>query len=462
MSSQPHVIVVGGGSAGLFAALGLADHARVTLIEAGIDPGSPAPSRYVDEHRYPECDWDYTEADTGVHLVRGKVLGGCSTVNAAAAVRGQPSCFAGWGNAWQWDDVLPTFRAIETDEQFGAAPYHGDAGPVVVTRLAQGPLDIAFLDAAKKRGHADCADHNAPGAFGAGPWPTNRVDGSRWGTLAAVAPLVRGRVDIRASSAVRSLVADGGRVTGVEIDGVAGRETLAADLVILAAGAFGTPEILVRSGLDLAGVGAGLQDHPWISMDVDADADAIMARPVSGGLLRYDGAAAGESVSEIQIFPFSAFIYDPSVAPSRYRMSVGLMEPQSRGSVEVDERNTRIHLKHLRDDVDAERMAAGVRHAGELLEDMATAGVVRLPADPWWQAPDLVAAMRARVESYNHPVGTCAIGSVVDERLRTENLTGLRIADASVMPVIPQANTNLTAMMIGARCAELVLADDFA
>jgi choline dehydrogenase len=451
-------VIVGGGSAGLFCALGLADRAEVTLLEAGIDPGSPSPDRFLHQHLYPDCDWDYTDADNGRHLVRGKVLGGSSTVNASAAVRGQPAAFDAWGTGWGWDDVLPGLRAVEHDLEFGDAPWHGDAGPVVVCRLPQGPLDDAFAAAAGTLGHAPCADHNAPGAIGVGPWPTNRVGGGRWGTLPAVAPLVRDQVTIRGCSAVRNVVIRDGRAVGVEIAGPHGSELIDADLIVLSAGAFGTPEVLWRSGVDRPAIGSGLQDHPWVMMDVFADPAAMAERPVSGGLLR--AAIGGDPTRELQVFPFAADLYQPEVDPRTYRMSVSVMTPTSVGSMRQQGDSAAIRLGHLADDADVDAMVEAVTCAADVLDEMAAAGTVVLPDEPWWRSSGLAAELRGRVESYNHPVGTCGIGRVVDERLRVDGIDALRIADASVMPNIPSANTNLASMMIGWRAAEMIAADE--
>jgi choline dehydrogenase len=448
------VVIVGGGSAGLFCALRLADRAEVVVVEAGLDPGSPAPDRYVDQHLYPDCDWDYVEADRGYHLVRGKVLGGSSTVNAAAAVRGQPSCFDAWGEGWRWDDVLPALRAIETDVQFGDRAWHGEVGPVPVTRLPGGPLDDAFEAAARAAGHPACADHNEPGAMGVGPWPTNRVGGGRWGTLAAVAPLLRGRVDILGGREVRRIILDGRRAVGVELAGAGGGERVDADLVVVAAGTFGTPELLWRSGIAVAGVGDGLVDHPWVTLDVACDAAALDERPVSGGLLRY--APARDPGGEIQVFGFSAALYEPDVTPGTYRMSVSTMAPRSVGRMTADDGASAIRLAHLHDPADVDVMLEGVGHAGDLLDHMAAAGAVRVPPDPWWRRRDVARKLVDRVTTYNHPVGTCAIGRVVDADLCVDGYDALRIADASVMPVIPKANTNLASMMVGWRAADLL------
>ncbi|TQJ29992.1 GMC family oxidoreductase [Microbacterium sp. SLBN-146] len=446
---KPRVIIVGGGNGGLLTAHRIADVADVTLIEAGIDPGDPVPPAFLHEHGYPDHDWDYTNLDSGQHLVRGRVLGGGSTVNAAAGSRGQPSGFEGWGPGWQWDDLLPAMRAIETDEQYGAEPYHGDSGPIRITRLAPGPLDDAFSAASAGAGHPLCADHNAPGSRGYGPWPTNRVDGGRWGALAAVAPLVRDRITLRDRTLVRRVLVDGGRAVGVDVDGPGGREQLFADLVVISCGAFGTPELLWRSGIEAPGIGEGLQDHPWLMMNVLARNEAdVFARPVSGSLLR--APVADDPADEFQVFPFSTWLYDHSAPRASYSVSVALMQPVSRGSVgRADDDSARIRLGHLDHPSDLDRMVRAVMHTADLIDEMASSGIVTIPGDAWWRTRDLSTAVRQRVETYNHPVASCGIDRTVDRRLNVEGVEGLKIIDASVMPKIPDGGPNLVTMAIG-------------
>ncbi|WP_396230881.1 GMC family oxidoreductase N-terminal domain-containing protein, partial [Frankia sp. EI5c] len=274
------MIIVGAGTAGLMLADGIAERADVTLVEGGIDPGSPAPPELLYDYIFPaSLDWGY-RSTAGVPLPRGKVIGGCSTVNSSAGVRGQQWDFDPWGEGWTWADCLPAFKANETDEQFGDADYHGDSGPIVMTRLSQGAIDDAFTAACLAAGHPSAPDHNAPGALGIGPWPTNRVDEGRWGTLAGVMPGLRGRVTLLAETTARRVVITDGRARGVEVTGPDGaNRVLDADVVVLAAGAFGTPELLVASGVDLPGVGEHLQDHPWVMLNVTADPEVIAARP---------------------------------------------------------------------------------------------------------------------------------------------------------------------------------------
>ncbi|GLY30969.1 GMC family oxidoreductase [Kineosporia sp. NBRC 101731] len=454
------IVIAGGGNGGLWAAHRLADVADVTVIEAGIDPGDPVPARFLHEHAYPDCDWDYTDADSGRHLVRGKVLGGGSTVNAAAGSRGQPTGFSDWGPGWQYEDLLPYMRRVETDEQFGDASYHGDSGPIHVTRLAPGPLEDAFAAASRALGHADCPDHNAPGAMGVGPWPTNRVEGGRWGALAAVAPLLRHRITLRDRTLVRRVLVANGVATGVEIEGPAGVETLDADLVIVSGGAYSTPELLWRSGIDAPGIGTGLQDHPWVMMNVEADPDAIGQRPVSGSLLR--APVHDDPADEFQVFPFSTWLYDRSARKSSWSVSVALMQPHSRGSItRRPDDSGEIRLGHLGETSDLERMLAALRATDEVLVRMADAGQVKVPADAWWRGGDVAGELRRRVETYNHPVASCGIGRTVERNLDVIGVRNLKIIDASVMPSICDGGPNLVTMAIGLRGGDLV-ASEFA
>lgn len=455
------VVIAGGGNGGLLAAHRIADHAEVILIEAGLDPGDPVPETFLHGHPpFAGADWDYTDLDSGHHLVRGKVLGGGSSVNAAAGSRGQPSGYAGWPAGWRWEDLLPGFVAIETDEQFGDRPYHGDSGPIRITRLSQGPLDEAFFAASRAAGHAACEDHNAPDTKGYGPWPTNRVDLARWGALAAVAPLVRHRIELRDRTLVTRVLLEGRRAVGVEVQGPGGLETIPADLVIVAGGTYSTPELLWRSGIRAPGIGEGLQDHPWLMMNVLARSeDDVMARPVSGSLLR--AAIADDPADEFQVFPFSTWLYDRSRPRHEYGVSVALMQPVSRGRIERgDDDRARIRLGHLKEDSDLERMAIAVERTADLIDAMAATGMVTVPADAWWTTGDVRDVLRSRVETYNHPVASCGIGRTVDDRLNIIGYEGLKIIDASTMAKIPDGGPNLVTMAIGWLGGGIVLEDN--
>jgi choline dehydrogenase len=467
---SPDVLIVGAGSAGLFAALGLAGNARVTLVETGPDAGTPPPDWMLYDYLLPdECYHHYTDAGTGMDLPQGRGTGGGSTVNSAAALRGQPWDFDGWNvPGWSWPEVLPGFRAIEADQQFGVSSFHGTTGPIPITRHRPGPLDEAFMSLAAKRDHPAAEDHNAPGALGIGVWPTNRMGTGRWGTHAGVLPLVRDRIDLRAGTSVDRLVFEGTRCVGADVTGPGGAERILAGQVVLCAGAFGTPLLLMRSGIGpdgdvarLPGVGENLQDHPWCLLDVDVtDAADIEARPVSGSLLRYE-LGDGEH-NEVEIFPWQTKPYVPSLPATQVSFTAAVMTPLSRGRLSLTPGGPVVESRHLTHERDMATMASVVTETASYLDELAAAGLIRLPASPWWRGDDLVAACRRNIGTYNHHSGTCRLGpedtddTVVGPRLNVLGTENLLVADSSVLPVIPRANTNLTSMMIGYRAAEFL------
>jgi choline dehydrogenase len=323
------------------------------------------------------------------------------------------------------------------------------------------------------------ADHNAPGALGHGVWTTNRRDGGRWGTWAGVAPAARSAgVDIRPDTSASRLIFDGERCVGAEVNGPDGAERIEADRVVVCAGAYGSPSLLMRSGIGpedvlarlgvepvsvLPGVGQNLHDHPWCLLDVDVvDAALIEARPVSGALLRFELPDAAAEHVEAEIFPWQTRPYDLTSPPTRVSFTAALMAPRSRGSFTLEPDGPRVRVGHLRDDADAAHLAEIVRVTADMIDYLEADGVVTVPGDAWWRADDdLVRASRAAVSSYHHHSGTCRLGEPDDRRtvvgpdlgvLGTRNLT---VADSSIIPIIPRANTNLASMMIGYRAADL-------
>jgi choline dehydrogenase len=490
MPTSTDTLVIGAGAAGLFAAWRWAARGSVTVIEAGPDAGDPPPRWALYDYVLPEAHYyRYTDTGTGKPVPQGRGLGGGSTVNSAAALRGQPWCYDGWQvPGWSWEECLAGFRGIEADQQYADAPYHGADGLIPVTRLDPGPLDEAVFAWCQDAGHPRVDDHNAPGALGYGVWTTNRRDGGRWGTYAGVVPAARrAGVRIRPDTAARRLVFDGTRCTGADVTGPDGPERITAGRVIVCAGAYGSPALLLRSGIGpeaalarlgadpvsvLPGVGANLADHPWCLLDVDvADAALIEARPVSGALLRYElPSVPGESVSgdsepgehrEAEIFPWQTRPYDLVSPPTRVSFTAALMAPRSRGRFELGPDGPHLRVGHLAEDADAANMAEIVATTAELLEALAKEGVLTIPDGAWWRADDLVAAARAAVSSYHHHSGTCrmgdpgADGTVVGPDLAVLGLRDLAVADSSVMPSLPRANTNLASMMIGYRSADV-------
>jgi choline dehydrogenase len=484
MTTSTDTLVIGAGSAGLFAALRAAAHGSVIVVEAGQDAGNPLPDWALYDYALPPAYYHrYTDADTGQVMPQGRGLGGGSTVNSAAALRGQPWCYDSWGvTGWGWADVLPALNAIESDQQYADRAYHGGAGLIPVTRLTPGPLDEAVFGWCRTAGYPGIEDHNAPGALGHAMWTTNRRDGGRWGTWAGVVPAARAAgVVIRPDTTAVRLVFDGTRCTGAEVTrtGAADRgtaELIRAARVIVCAGAYGSPELLLRSGIGpepvlaalgtepvsvLAGVGANVQDHPWCLLNVDVtDAALIEARPVSGALLRYELDDPDAEHVEAEIFPWQLRPYDLSSPPTAVAFTAALMAPRSRGTFTLTPAGRELRVGLLADDADAAHMVSIVREAAALVAALAKDGLVTVPDGAWWQVTDdaaLAAACRAVAGTYNHHSGTCRLGEPGDERtvvgpdLSVLGTAGLAVADSSVIPVIPRANTNLISMAIGYR-----------
>jgi len=293
-TEEYHVIGVGGGAAGCVVAARLAETGSrsVLLLEAGPDLRASVPDALRDGWRLtPEFDWDYaSEPDARGEvedLRRGKLLGGTSWVTRFA-LRGSAADYDEWealGNdGWGFEDVLPYFRRLEADADFGDRPWHGDAGPMPISRylnLDLTEIGAAGLEAFEAVGFPLVEDHNQPGAVGAGRMPLSSRAGTRVTTADAYLPVdgTPPNLSIRADAQVAEVVFEETRARGVRlVDGT----VIEGDWVVLSAGTYGSPQILMRSGvgpaehlhslglpvrLDLAGVGANLADHAGVDID---------------------------------------------------------------------------------------------------------------------------------------------------------------------------------------------------
>lgn len=402
-----------------------------------------------------------------LHLFAGRVVGGSSATNNAMALRGQPADYDGWaalGNpGLGFADVLPYFRVVERDLDF-TDEWHGRDGPVPISRPTQlTPLQQAFTDSCRAAGYRAVDDHNAPAARGVGPMPFNQLDGVRQSTALTYLAEARKRpnLTIRGEALVERVVLSGTKVTGVRLAEPA--ETVEADLVVLAAGAYGSPLLLQRSGIgpadelrdagidvrvDLPGVGRNLQDHPLLRLPFATTApDEI---PPLQAMLT---CAASGGDPDLQIFPAGPMTAD---GETMSHLVVAVIAPQSRGTVRL-RAITPCLLDHPGDE---RRMVAGIRLAHEIAGMGPLAGLVtpKQAARDSTDA-DLAAMARAETASYQHPVGTCRMGpesdpsAVTDTRGAVRGADGLRVVDASTMPGIPRANTNLTTLMLAERFA---------
>ncbi|MFY9587668.1 MAG: GMC oxidoreductase [Actinomycetota bacterium] len=483
------VIVIGAGAAGGIVAARLAERGRVVLLlEAGPDFADDAIPDFVTTHHLanvPSHDWGYmSEGDRTIPLPRGRLVGGSSSVNSIAAVRPQPADLDAWGFAeWTWDACLPALCRLETDVAFGHEPYHGSDGPI---RVERGDLDgaravtRAGFEACIEAGYAVEMDQNAPGATGAGPQPSNVADGVRQSTLVTYIREARKLPDftLRADALVDRILFDGDRAAGVVL---AGGEELRADLVVLAGGAYATPQILMRSGIGPAGhlneigiavradlpVGDGLLDHPALPgiLGLAREPEEALVPLTQRWMLRtsFDGRDGEE---DVHIFgPFTRMSVGEPMPPEGFVIAGFGTKPRSRGTVRLRSADPtaapRVVLNYFADPADLDVMVRCVRAIHELYAQPSLQKVTDQVVFPAPGIPDDELRELIRVGSLtdHHPAGTCAIGPVVDPHLRVHGFDGLRVCDASVMPDIPRANTNFPTMMIAERFIELLDAE---
>lgn len=495
-------VIVGAGSAGAALAARLSERPdrRVLLLEAGVDRAYP--ERAADVPLMDGFHWDYSAHIAGPGAGReypyrvGRLVGGSSAVNGALALRGLPADFDSWAAAgnpdWAWERVLPFYAALEADADFGGGPGHGAAGPVPIRRDAElAPVAAGFLRACAALGLPEVADLNgADTGAGAGRIPRNAVHGRRMSTTEAYLASARDRPNLAVwpGCQVARVVVEGGRARGVEVVQDGRVATVGCDRVTLSAGAIGTPVILQRSGIgpagrlsalgvrpvaDLAGVGAGLVDHPFIALWAEAAEGACRpGDPLHQVLARLPGAGGAPELSVTLLNNVTDLAVPMIGGLLRGRtgvsLSAALLRPESRGSVALRDADPGtppvIALRLASADRDVEGLMAGVRAVWSLARDGALAPLLRRVFLWTARMVEDEAMLRASVPRFVcpswHPAGTARMGpahdagAVVDERLRVHGVADLQVVDASVMPAIPSAPTNLTCMMLAERAAE--------
>jgi choline dehydrogenase-like flavoprotein len=526
-------VIVGAGSAGCIVASRLCEEAGVSvvLLEAGGSDRTrfcEIPGMVSVIHTVPQVkkrfDWGYYTvpqvhaAGRRIPTTRGKVLGGSSSINGMLFVRGNRANYDDWAAdgcpGWSYADVLPAFKRLE-DWEGGATPLRGSGGPVAVTRQKDlTPASEAFMQAvAGTSGVPVLEDYNGASQEGAFAYQMSAKGGVRFSTSQAyLRERTPGNLEVRTGATVLRVVIEGGRAVGVEILGPRGPEVVRARReVVLSAGVFGSPQILMLSGIGPADhlrehgiqavadlpVGKNLHDHLFVPMTFLAPT-AIhhgTAWHFLGGVLQeamrgdswfgrtvFEGGAflrsrhAKSSVPDLQIHSLPWAYPTPNqdapvrpVVDPRAAITVmpTLIYPQSRGEVRLASKDPTapplIDPAYLSDPADAQFLIDGMKLTREIMRHSLLAGVVTGELHPGSAAPDdagLARELPNRIHTVYHPVGTCRMGSderaVVDPELRVRGVQGLRVADAAVMPTITGGNTNAPAMMIGERCAELM------
>jgi len=508
-------VIVGAGSAGCVLAARLSEDPGVSvlLLETGppdVNENIHVPLGYLQLART-EIDWDYCTVPERscfgrrLPLPRGRVLGGSSSINAMIYIRGNPADYDGWGiEGWAWEDLFPYFLRAEDNER-GASPWHGVGGPLPVSDQRSGnTITPAFVEAGVEAGLERNEDFNGPAQAGVGMYQVTQRGGMR--ASAAVSYLhpamERENLTVLPYMHVDRILFEGTRAVGVEAGQLGQAQELRAEgEVLLCGGTYNSPQLLMLSGvgpaehlemreievlLDQPQVGANLSDHAasytvWTTPEPASLLQALepaaleqfttgQTGPFASNLAEAGGFAAvadgdGEEAPDTQIHVAPLQIVDEGMAdPEAHGVWVSpcLLTPVSRGSVRLASKDPTakpiVRNEFFAAEEDMPRMTAAVRLAEEICGQPAMRPYcAEIFTGPGGESEeDLRRHVAATAYPIYHPVGTCALGSVVDAELRIEGLEGIRVVDASVMPVVPRGNTNAPTIAIAERAADLI------
>jgi choline dehydrogenase len=514
------VIGAGSAGCAVAARLSERSDLQVLLLEAGgpdEEQNIHVPAAFPHLFKTP-FDWAY-ETEPQAHLngrkdfmPRGKAFGGSSSINAMIYQRGNPANYNAWaamGNeGWAWEDVLPYFKKAQNQER-GESEHHAVGGAINVADLREpNPLSVAFVEAAAEQGYPLNEDFNGDTQEGFGLYQVTQKDGLRHSAAVAYLHPALGRDNLTAvpHAHVQHLTFAGTRCTGAVYhkDGAA-YTAVATREVIVCTGTINSPQLLMLSGIgpqeklaefgieavmDLPGVGQNLQDHvmapvayhatqPVSLANATTEEEAIKFQSEGKGMLTSNIGEAGGFLKldphaltpELQFhFAPSWFIMHGAANPEGHGLTLapGIVGTKSVGYLTIRSADPNdpplIDPNYLADETDMEVIVAGVKIARQILNSAAFdeyRGEEYLPGEAAQSDEDIREFIRNWAQNIYHPVGTCKMGNdpmaVVNDRLQVHGVQGLRVADASIMPFIINANTNNPCIMIGEKCADMIL-----
>ncbi|WP_259468147.1 GMC family oxidoreductase [Rhodococcus sp. SBT000017] len=494
-------MIVGAGSSGCVLAARLSEDPRVSvaLVEAGgadSHPDITVPLSAL-ELLGSEVDWDYvTEPQSGlggraVSWPRGRVIGGSSSINFQMWVPGHPADFDSWPENWSAEKVAPYFRRAERwsgPVQEGRA--FGTRGPLWISpQRDPDPSTHLFLEACESIGiHRPSGGLGAIHNVGCALTPVTQHYGARWSSADGYLKPVLGRpnLTVLSSQTAQCVLFDGSTATGVRLEDF---EVAARREVVLSAGSVGSPHLLMLSGIGPAKqlqavgieplvdlpVGLMLQDHTILDLAVNAAAatrflgvsreryEQKRMGPLTSNIgegvafLRADG---GDGPPDLELI-WSPIAFDSAgLTIPGYTLGVVLLRPESRGIISLasSDPNSRPYIdpRYLTAPADVSAYLAGLKVAKKILD--ALGDKHDGPVDPWPSDDSVIDYIRDRASTVFHPIGSCAIGSVVDDQLRVYGTTKMRVVDASVIPSAPRGHTHAHAVMIAERAADLIRA----